>query len=296
MTKKLFTVMMCALVLVSCGQDSAKKRSRAAAADTDDMTEEIMDDDDDDDDNDELTTKQLAYSFDEDKVEVSLSVDYPTDGPDQLVNAIREFVSETLGGTYEGSLKQGKQLVDYYGQQLKTELMEESASQREEIEDENYINGFYKKYIISLAYETDRLVTYTVNEEIYLNGAHGVEYFYGQTFRKNDGRRFGHDMMRDLYTDGMYSLVKEGLRAYFNEVGGEGLGTDEELKEYIITDDNVDYLPQPRHAPFVMSDGVRFVYQPYEISFYAAGMPQFTLSLQQIKPYLTVTAKRMLER
>jgi hypothetical protein len=40
--------------------------------------------------------------------------------------------------------------------------------------------------------------------------------------------------------------------------------------------------------------GVEFLYQPYEIAPYAAGMPSFTLSYQDIRPYLTIGAQKMI--
>jgi hypothetical protein len=40
---------------------------------------------------------------------------------------------------------------------------------------------------------------------------------------------------------------------------------------------------------------VTFVYQPYEIAPYAVGMPAFTIDFKEIRPYLTVTAQKLLQ-
>jgi hypothetical protein len=115
------------------------------------------------------------------------------------------------------------------------------------------------------------------------------------TFRKSDGRRFGTDMMCNLYSDDIHAIIKKGLMEYFSEYSSESVNTDDELKEYILTDDNVDYLPLPRNTPYITEEGFVFTYQPYEISYYAAGMPTFTVPISKMKPLLTQTALKMLE-
>ena len=82
--------------------------------------------------------------------------------------------------------------------------------------------------------------------------------------------------------------------SYFGEYSSEPVSTDEDLKEYILTDDDVNYLPMPRHAPYITDKGFVFTYQPYEISFYAAGMPEFTVPVDKMKSFLTKTALSML--
>lgn len=241
----------------------------------------------------ELEVTPLEYSYDKNKVEVGLDIDYPT-GSALIDKAVAEYISEKLGGTYDGDLANGDSLVSYYGDEILAELKKHLKEDINNGVEDEYINGYYRKMEIKKEYETDLLVTYSYTEDIYLNGAHGMQYFYGQTFRKSDGRRFDEGMMRELYSEEMYKLRKEGLREYFNE-SGDNADTDEELKEYVITDDDVNYLPMPRHTPYVTKKGMVFIYQPYEISYYAAGAPSFTIPLKKMKPFLTQTAKELLE-
>ena len=240
-------------------------------------------------------TEQLSFSYDKDKVEVGINVEYPKDGNPILVNAIREYISETLGGTYDGDLEEGQQLVDYYGGYYEKELNDEKQEQIDDNDgNDEIINGFYRNYDIKKEYESDQFVTYLVNSDIFLNGAHGVESSYGMTFRKSDGRRFGTDMMRNLYSQDLYAIIKNGLIEYFGQYTDESVTTDEDLKEYILTDDDVNYLPLPKNAPYITKEGFVFTYQPYEISFYAAGMPTFTVPVSKMKPFLSQTALKML--
>ena len=267
------------LAILSCGQ----KSNSSSDSDEQAGTKQAQ----------ELEVTPLEYSYDKNKVEVGLDIDYPT-GSALIDKAVAEYISEKLGGTYDGDLANGDSLVSYYGDEILAELKKHLKEDINNGVEDEYINGYYRKMEIKKEYETDLLVTYSYTEDIYLNGAHGMQYFYGQTFRKSDGRRFDEGMMRELYSDEMYNLRKEGLREYFNE-SGDNANTDEELKECIITDDDVNYLPMPKHTPYVTKKGMVFIYQPYEISYYAAGAPTFTIPLKKMKPFLTQTAKEMLE-
>ena len=267
------------LAILSCGQ----KSNSSSDSDEQAGTKQAQ----------ELEVTPLEYSYDKNKIEVGLDIDYPT-GSALIDKAVAEYISEKLGGTYDGDLANGDSLVNYYGDEILAELKKHLKEDINNGVEDEYINGYYRKMEIKKEYETDLLVTYSYTEDIYLNGAHGMQYFYGQTFRKSDGRRFDEGMMRQLYSEEMYNLRKEGLREYFNE-SGDNANTDEELKECIITDDDVNYLPMPKHTPYVTKKGMVFIYQPYEISYYAAGAPSFTIPLKKMKPFLTQTAKELLE-
>ena len=267
------------LAILSCGQ----KSNSSSDSDEQAGTKQAQ----------ELEVTPLEYSYDKNKIEVGLDIDYPT-GSALIDKAVAEYISEKLGGTYDGDLANGDSLVSYYGDEILAELKKHLKEDINNGVEDEYINGYYRKMEIKKEYETDLLVTYSYTEDIYLNGAHGMQYFYGQTFRKSDGRRFDEGMMRQLYSEEMYNLRKEGLREYFNE-SGDNANTDEELKECIITDDDVNYLPMPKHTPYVTKKGMVFIYQPYEISYYAAGAPSFTIPLKKMKPFLTQTAKELLE-
>ena len=267
------------LAILSCGQ----KSNSSSDSDEQAGTKQAQ----------ELEVTPLEYSYDKNKIEVGLDIDYPT-GSALIDKAVAEYISEKLGGTYDGDLANGDSLVNYYGDEILAELKKHLKEDINNGVEDEYINGYYRKMEIKKEYETDLLVTYSYTEDIYLNGAHGMQYFYGQTLRKSDGRRFDEGMMRQLYSEEMYNLRKEGLREYFNE-SGDNANTDEELKDCIITDDDVNYLPMPKHTPYVTKKGMVFIYQPYEISYYAAGAPTFTIPLKKMKPFLTQTAKELLE-
>lgn len=232
-----------------------------------------------------LATDSVKYENKTKTVEVTIKVDYPTAGNAALVNAIEEFISEDLGGTYTGSLANADSMLAYYGN-----MQADSLNAMRDGEQLDMVYAY--AYEAKKAYETDTYVTYVATTYGYTGGAHGMGSETGVTIRKSDGRRFGHDMLTGTESDAFHMLVKEGLKTYFKDCG-EAIDTDEQLKALLITDNDVNYLPLPATAPYITAEGVTFIYQQYEIAPYAAGMPQFTLPLETMRPYLTATAQKM---
>lgn len=112
----------------------------------------------------------------------------------------------------------------------------------------------------------------------------------GTTFRKSDGRRFGWEMFRSDATQQLRELVKKGLMTYFK------VKTDNELQGMLLDQNNMNYLPLPVTQPYMTKDGVKFIYQSYEIAPYAAGQPSFTLPYAQAWPLMTTAAQQMIKQ
>lgn len=236
-----------------------------------------------------LTTDSVTFDKKDKMVEVTIEADYPNGGNPQLTNAIAEYISEGMGGTYEGSLTVGDSLVAYYGNKSYEDIKNEAEEfWTDDMPPMALIQTFSKTH------ETDRYVTYTASSYTFTGGAHGLTVTWGTTFRKSDGRRLGSEILRDTGSDDFHLLLKEGLREYFAGLGEE-VATDEALKECLMTDAGIDYLPLPQSAPYLTEDGVAFIYQSYEIAPYAAGHPTFVVPYDKMKPYLTVTARRLVE-
>ena len=273
--KRLFIFAIAGVLLCSCDMFQKKSSAKTDAGD----------------DDEEFSTTQVSYSYSDDNGnEISISVDYPDGGSSALCNAIAEAISENLDSSYDGDLDDGQAVVDTYGDKLRDEYL----SQVEEFDDDEDFSGNSKDITISVEYETDKLVTYTFTIDSYSAGAiHGYQTLFGLTFRKSDGRRFGRDMMCNLSDEEFHNIVKQGLKDYFADAMDESVVSDEDLKEYILTEDDVDHLPLPNAEPYITERGVNFVYQPYEISFYAAGHPSFVIPLRMAKHYLTSAARKM---
>lgn len=241
-------------------------------------------------DSSRFTTDSIGFGQETKKTIVKMWADFPKGGNAILANAIREFISEEMGGSYMGDLTDADALVRHYVGETQKEL-----NQLYDDFESDAAPTLSHSIGIQKLNETDKYVTYTASEEVYLGGAHGSWLFRAVTFRKSDGRRFDTHMLRDTDSDAFHLLLKEGVKSYFADATDDAQLTDEMLKDMLLVESSVDYLPLPQYAPYLTAEGVAFCYQQYEIAPYSAGLPSFTIPYDKMKPYLTATALQMIE-
>ena len=205
-----------------------------------------------------------------------IDADFPDSGNFFVINNIREWMSEQLGGTYEGNMEDGAKMLDHYKNVVLTDFKENIIPDMPRIED----MSCYKDVKIKKLYETDRYVSYLYTQEGFAGGAHGWYLMQGQTFRKSDGRRIDYDIFRAELMDELADLVKDNIFTQYYESNTEDMGN-------LLTMENNDFFPLPQSAPIFREDGVEFVYQQYEIACYAAGMPACVISYDLLEPFLT---------
>lgn len=240
-----------------------------------------------------LTYKQVEQSKKDKSGEYKIIVDFPTSGNPILVNAIREYISESLGisyagelennmqGSYDGDLSNGQKMIDYY-----FDLKYKEFKKAHDLMAENMtgdVPTFASETEIHFLYETDKFVTYEMKKYEDMGGAHGGTFISGMTFRKSDGRRIEWD----LFTKSMQDVIKKGLKKYFE------VNTDEEL-ENSLSLENTYLLPLPATPPVFTKEGVMFTYQQYEIAAYAAGLPSFIVPYNEAKSLMNTTGKNLL--
>ena len=240
-----------------------------------------------------LTYKQVEQSKNDKSGEYKIVVDFPTGGNPILVNAIREYISESLGisyagemennmqGSYDGDLSNGQKMIDYY-----FDLKYKEFKKAHDLMAENMtgdVPTFASETEIHFLYETDKFVTYEMKKYEDMGGAHGGTFISGMTFRKSDGRR----VEWDLFTKSMQDVIKKGLKKYFE------VNTDEEL-ENSLSLENTYMLPLPATPPVFTKEGVLFTYQQYEIAAYAAGLPSFIVPYDEAKSLMNTTGKNLL--
>ena len=195
-------------------------------------------------------------------------------------------MNEQLGGTYAGSLDDGKKLLEYYG----TERAEKIKKTIAEIGENTSMDASAYYVQFKKAFETEKFITYTAEIYEYSGGAHGGESLSGGVFRKSDGRKFGWDMFTASGKEKLRGMIKNGLKNKFFKVN-----SDEELYEMLL-DENARYtFPLPETAPVCRPNGVEFIYQQYEIAPYAAGLPTCTLPYDALENLFTVTMKPLIE-
>ena len=120
-------------------------------------------------------------------------------------------------------------------------------------------------------------------------GVHGGVIGYGGiTFRFSDGSKIDN-FLKDNVVKDMQPLLKKGLKEYFSENADEKVTTDKQLMENLmLSDENNNLIPLPAWTPYPdeKGKGLIFTYQQYEIACYAAGMPSFILTWEELKPFL----------
>lgn len=233
----------------------------------------------------EVQVRQINFRHSETPYNFAVRGDYPVDGPTLLLRNVREWISESLGGTYAGELTDTTALCTHYAEAyLKAQEQEDSDFRAYLLEDSIECE---QEYEFHLAWQNDSLVTFTLTTYQYSGGAHGGAYVGGATFRKSDGRRFGWDMLCQLPDN---DVIKQGLKQFFQ------ISTDEDLEQNLMLSDyhSMEYLPKPQTTPWLEQDGVHLIYQQYEIACYAAGMPQFTIPMDKAKDMLTATIQQCL--
>ena len=257
----------------------------------------------------EFTTDSIGLEEEDSMASVKAYIDWPTNGNDSLVQAIRQYICEELSSRPFQEGEPEVKLFDDGQEAVKATVSncyQEMVASWKEIKDNGYPGMQFSYYQrIKLLENNEHYVTYLTNSEGFQGGAHGFATAAGQTFRKSDGKRIGYEtkynhetetfykkdqtLFKDAESPKLYALIKEGVRSYFQEFE-DSLTTDEQLKDLLIEVDDVNRIPLPSAPPTFSKNGLSFIYQQYEIAPYAAGMINFDIPYEKIRPFLTPEA------
>lgn len=262
----------------------------------------------------EFKVDSIGLEREDSMASVKVSIAWPTEGNDSLVKAIRRYICEELGvRPYQEGTPTTKQYDN--GQEAVKATVEEVYKELQAMWQEVRDNGYnadmaYNNYMnIILLEDNDRYVTYLSNAEGYIGGAHGYASSKGRTFFKGSGRQFGYQLeyhpktntfdikeqtlFKDPASPKLAALIKEGVCNYFKE-NCENPANDEELQAMLLGVDDVNRIPLPSVAPYFTKNGLAFVYQQYEIAPYSAGMVNFNIPYDKVRPLLTPEAAALL--
>lgn len=242
-----------------------------------------------------LSVKKISKNIKNATGEYKLIIDFPESDNEILANAIREYISESLGstygggeeeskmGSYSGDLADGEQMAKYYFDLKVKEFTKMYNSMKSEGMPD--VPQLASEIQITRGYETPKLVTFNFSSYEYGGGAHGGSIGSGMTFRKTDGRRIGWELFSTVK---MQSILRNGLKEYFE------VKTDEEL-ENCLSLESIYNIPLPVTPPLFTEKGIVVIYQQYEIAAYAAGMPSFTIPYKDARKMLNNTGKKLIE-
>ena len=220
-----------------------------------------------------------------------VEVAFPVSGPATLVNALKKAYSER----YEipvSDIKDGKTFANKLANKNVAQLKKQFT---EDFDEDSNIPELYINDKVTMAYETDKLLTIIYGGDVFFGGAHGDYFGCGITYRKSDGKAFGtYDILDEDAWEQIQDKVAASLRDYF-EVDSNSELADELMGDGIICNGNDFYVPMPEAIPFVNNGELIFAYGTYEIAPFAAGMPEVSIPLKDIQQYLKAEFKALVK-
>ena len=203
-------------------------------------------------------------------------IDMPVAGPDSLLNCIKTWINDEMGGSYTGELNCDTAMLQSYA-----EFFFENDA------DENY-PGSGTQFSIHKVYETEKYVSFVMQGYTYTGGTHGMPFTKGMTFSKADGSRNDWNMFEE--TADLKELLYKGIEdQYFD---GDSTAFFSAIE--IMVKDTADF-PLPEADPWLVNDSMQFIYQPYEIAPYASGQPTCRISLADVFLFLTDKTKILIQ-
>ena len=235
----------------------------------------------------ELEYELVSYAS-PDSSSIVITLEAPTEYGTTLADSLKSYFGAMLGSDFLKALEDNdddnEKAVKSFGKSMYEDMKNSIEALKADYENEGdelpeYALAWEHQVAIHKEAETDRFVTYLYEKYEYMGGAHGLSTCYGTTFDKETGKDIDLSILKDTASVAFQTMFKEKLLKYFTD------NEDESLGDYLLyqsPDENISLSNM-----YLTEDKVVFIYQPYEISFYAAGMPTVELSFDEIKPFLT---------
>lgn len=245
-----------------------------------------------------FATDSIAYCEQKDStLKCSVVVDYPS-GDDSLSVGVRRYVAGELArlflptmqeedepaAVFKGTKADGKALVDFYGKLNFGYL----KSQYAELKDLG-IAGLSYDLSIRKTGETDRYLTYETSCYVFLGGAHGSAVCYPVNIVRSTGKVLAATV-DTLKQKALQPILRRGVKEYISKAENRKI-KDRDLQNMLFVEHGI--IPLPATVPVLTPEGLRFVYQQYEIGPYALGMVEFTVPYADVKSCLTKEAAEL---
>lgn len=283
-----FTLVAAGMALMAlAGCKSGPAKSGTAAAEQDSVQQTTA-----------FATDSIAYCEQKNStLKCSVVVDYPS-GDDSLSVGVRRYVAGELArlflptmqeedepaAVFKGTKEDGKALVDFYGKLNFGYL----KSQYAELKDFG-IAGLSYDLSIRKTGETDRYLTYETSCYVFLGGAHGSAMCYPVNIVRSTGRVLAATV-DTLKQKALQPILRRGVKEYISKAENRKI-KDRDLQNMLFVEHGI--IPLPTTVPVLTPEGLRFVYQQYEIGPYALGMVEFTVPYADVKSCLTKEAAEL---
>lgn len=277
---------MALMALVGCKSGPAK--SGTAAAEQDSVQQQTA----------AFVTDSIAFCEQKDStLKCSVVVDYPS-GDDSLSVGVRRYVAGELArlflptmqeedepaAVFKGAKEDGKALVDFYGK-LNFGYLKAQYAELKELG----IAGLSYDLSIRKTYETDRYLTYETSCYVFLGGAHGSALCRPVNIVKATGKVLAATV-DTLKQKALQPILRRGVKEYISKAENRKI-KDSDLQNMLFVEHGI--IPLPTTVPVLTPEGLRFVYQQYEIGPYALGMVEFTVPYTDVKSCLTHEAAEL---
>lgn len=283
-----FTLVAAGMALMAlAGCKSGPAKSGTAAAEQDSVQQTTA-----------FATDSIAFCEQKDStLKCSVVVDYPS-GDDSLSVGVRRYVAGELArlflptmqeedepaAVFKGAKEDGKALVDFYGKLNFGYLKSQYAELKE-----FGIAGLSYDLSIRKTGETDRYLTYETSCYVFLGGAHGSAMCYPVNIVRSTGRVLAATV-DTLKQKALQPILRRGVKEYISKAENRKI-KDRDLQNMLFVEHGI--IPLPATVPVLTPEGLRFVYQQYEIGPYALGMVEFTVPYADVKSCLTKEAAEL---
>lgn len=198
----------------------------------------------------QITFSRLTSSAEQGGLSASVEVDWPTAGPEAVVDSLRGYISENLKSwldndertatSYSGNMADGQAMIDYYN---KTAMRYLQADADEDMEMATNDITIYN------VGQNDNLVTLECCINSQMGGGISLPLQWGQAFSIATGGKLT-PVISEGFTSLMQPVLQKGAATFLEQPWSEA-------KEELTIDDDV--IPLPEH-PYYVPGGVRFVY------------------------------------
>lgn len=301
--KHLFVYIMMAAAFSACGHRAS---TGTGGAETDSVSSDSTKTEVTAENKSTLVIDTIRIERSDSMAEVSLNIEWPTQGNETLVRNIRLFILDVCSLKDKDFKGDKKAFKDYVDSEYNNLVEGWNATYSDS---EDGAPSFSSSTSATKLVETKTFVTYYAECSSYTGGAHGMAVNVGKTFRKHDGMEIGYQtdfdnesftssmkdntLLKDTKSPKLYALIKDGVKRYFKACGQE-MENEEDFNDFMQVED-INRIPLPGNAPYLTETGVVFCYTQYEIAPYAAGMITFEVPFAKISPFLTEEAKAMIK-
>ena len=215
-----------------------------------------------------LKTDSIGIELKDTMVEVHVSVEWPVEGNDTLLQGIRQYIMKQLDIKKCTDIKaELKKLAKIQYNELKTQWQEDRECRGDDM---SMTYSSYQR--ITVDEESDTYVTYSYCTEGFTGGAHGYATATGMTISKATGKQIGYEseynpntesfsikhqnLFRSTKSAGLYKLIKEGVKDYFSDFEDHRI-SDAELADVLQNVPDVNHIPVPQFPPTFSKKGFK---------------------------------------